>query len=73
MLVAFGAYNRYRLLPALSVGSDPTAARAALRTTVRREVGVMTLVILLGGLLSYVSPPAHADVRSPSSTPDAHP
>ena len=54
VLVAFGAYHRYRLLPRLA----PTAAATALslRASVRAEVGVMLLVILIGGLLAYVPP-----------------
>lgn len=57
-LIAFGAYNRQRLVPRL-VGdtvSDVTDT-GSLRTSVRREIVVMIVVILIGGLLAYVPPP----------------
>jgi copper transport protein len=65
-LVAFGAYHRYRVLPSLheeiaratdtGSGRTETVWHATLRRSVWREVGVMTIVIMLGGLLAYVSP-----------------
>ena len=72
VLVAFGAYNRLRVLPRLADGTLASAARGSLRLTVRREVAVMTIVILLGGLLSYVSPPAGAGPASHTNGSDAH-
>jgi putative copper export protein len=53
--VLFGAHHRYRVLPRLA---ERTVADALARS-LRREVAVMSLVILLGGLLAYVAPPAH--------------
>lgn len=60
-LVAFGAYHRYRVLPRLAQLAQVAQASAAdrLAVTMRRELAVMGAVILLGGLLSYTSPPAH--------------
>jgi putative copper export protein len=56
VLVLFGVWHRYVLLPrAASVGG---AGR--LRRSVWYELGVMALVILIGGLLAYVSPPEAA-------------
>ena len=55
VLVAFGAYHRFRVIPALTVES---ATPARMAVTVRRELVTMVVVILLGGLLAYV-PPAH--------------
>jgi putative copper export protein len=55
VLVLFGAHHRYRVLPRLA---ERTVADALARS-LRREVAVMSLVILLGGLLAYVAPPAH--------------
>jgi copper transport protein len=52
VLVAFGAYHRYALVPRLSLA----AALARLRRTVGLESSVMLLVILVGGLLAYVPP-----------------
>jgi copper transport protein len=52
VLLCFGAYHRYKLMPRLIDGV--TGAR--LRDSVRFEVGVFILVVLLGGLLAYISP-----------------
>lgn len=56
ILVLFGAYHKFVLVPR---AADPATA-AKLRRSVRYEVAVMTFVILLGGLLAYISPPEHA-------------
>jgi putative copper resistance protein D len=53
-LVAFGAYNRSRLLPALAAGAEP----GALRRSTRRELALMLAVSLVAGVLAYVPPPA---------------
>ena len=55
MLVLFGAYHRFRVLPKLS---DATVADG-FTLSLRREIVVMWLIILVGGLLAYVSPPIH--------------
>jgi len=56
VLVAFGAYNRQRIIPRLT--TEPNAANVSvLRSSVRRELVVVAIVILLGGLLAYVPPP----------------
>ena len=56
VLVAFGAYNRQRIIPQLT--TEPNAANVSvLRSSVRRELVVVAIVILLGGLLAYVPPP----------------
>jgi copper transport protein len=52
-LVAFGAYNRRRLLPRMAAGADP----AALRRSTRRELALMLLTSLVAGVLAYVPPP----------------
>jgi putative copper export protein len=56
LLIGFGAYHRRRIIPRL--GSDDGASIARLQTSVAREVVVFSAVILLGGLLAYLSPPA---------------
>ncbi|CAN5829531.1 hypothetical protein BH20GEM1_BH20GEM1_03460 [soil metagenome] len=53
-LVAFGAYNRRRLMPALAEGGDPDA----LRGSTRRELVLMLAVSLVAGVLAYVPPPS---------------
>lgn len=61
-LMALGALNRFRLIPALGIAGH--AQR--LHSTVGREVSIMILVALLGGVLSYLSPPeSQPDVAQP--------
>jgi copper transport protein len=55
VLVLFGAYHRYRVLPKL--GQPGIADDFA--SSLRKEVLVMSLVILVGGLLAYIPPPQH--------------
>jgi copper transport protein len=55
VLVLFGAHHRYRVLPRLADADAPEELARSLRT----EVAVMSIVILLGGVLAYVAPPAH--------------
>ena len=62
-LMAFGAYHRFRVMPALARHS---ATPVRMVVTLRRELATMIVVILLGGLLAYV-PPA----RSLHSPPGA--
>ena len=58
ILVGFGAYHRRTLLRL----ADDRDGRVALQfqSTLRREIAVLWLVVLLGGFLGYVSPPATA-------------
>ena len=67
-LAAFGAYHRQRLMPRLATGARNATDVGVLRASVAREVIVIAIVILLGGLLAYVPPPAEggADMSSPS-------
>ena len=53
VLALFGAYHKFVLVPRAAA---PDAA-SGLRRSVRYEIAVMIFVILLGGLLAYVSPP----------------
>ena len=55
VLVLFGAYHRFRVLPRLA----EAGAADGFTRTLRTEVLVMSLVILVGGLLAYVPPPQH--------------
>ena len=52
ILVCYGAYNRYFLLPRFTTGGS-----VRLRSSVRQEIFVMTLVVLMGGFLAYIPPP----------------
>jgi copper transport protein len=51
-LGAFGAYHRYKLLPRLTAVSG-----GVLQKSVKREIAVMILVVMLGGFLAYVPTP----------------
>jgi copper transport protein len=55
VLVLFGAYHRFRVLPRLS----DAAVAEGFTLSLRREIVIMSLIILVGGLLAYVSPPIH--------------
>jgi copper transport protein len=55
LLVLFGAYHRFRVLPRLA---DEAVAQG-FTLSLRREIVVMSVLVLLGGLLAYLSPPTH--------------
>ena len=57
-LVAFGAYHRQRLMPQVVATLTAVTGARVLRASVVREVIVIAIVILLGGLLAYVPPPS---------------
>jgi putative copper export protein len=64
ILVAYGAYNRFSLLPNL----ERAGATAKLARTVRQELIIVTIVILIGGFLAYVpTPPAPQSSLSAST------
>jgi copper transport protein len=58
ILVAFGAYHRRRVLPRARAAD--LSAVSLLQSSVARELVVFSAVILLGGLLAYLSPPISA-------------
>lgn len=70
LLIGFGAWHRFRVLPSLAVRADREAA-ASLRVSVSREIVVFWLVILLGGFLAYLSPPKPANAIGVPRTPAA--
>jgi copper transport protein len=57
ILVAFGAYHRQRVLPRIADGAADTAV-AGFRRSLRAEIVVFAIVILLGGLVAYIPPSA---------------
>jgi copper transport protein len=66
VLAAFGARHRYRLLPRLAAAQGG----GELLRSVRAEVAVMLLVVLIGGFLAYVPPPsAPPPARTPAGSP----
>ncbi len=64
VLAGFGAHHRLRVLPTLAADD---AMQTRFTATLRRELGVMAVLVFLGGLLAYVpTPPIVAAVDSPS-------
>jgi len=55
ILVLFGAHHRFRIMPRLAEAGVADGFTRTLRT----EVLVLSLVILIGGLLAYIPPPQH--------------
>jgi len=55
VLILFGAYHRFRVLPRLT----EVAVAEGFPVSLRREIAVMSLLVLLGGLLAHLSPPMH--------------
>jgi putative copper export protein len=53
-LISFGAYNRFRLIPALDAGA---AGARPLRKSVRLEIIVVMVTVLIAVVLSQVPPP----------------
>jgi copper transport protein len=64
ILVGFGAYNRYGLLPTL----DATDGPKKLSRSVRVEVVVLTMIILIGGFLAYEPTPMLPQTAASSAT-----
>jgi copper transport protein len=62
-LVAFGAYHRKRVLPRLAESGTAESFRGSLG----REIAVMVAVVLLGGFLGYVPPPASTAQAIPAA------
>jgi copper transport protein len=69
-LVAFGAYHRLRVMPRVAATVTAVTGARVLRASVVREVILIAVVILLGGLLAYVPPPSEGglDMSSHEST-----
>ena len=64
-LIGFGAYHRYRIMPRVMMGADVGGIFAA---SLKREIAVLWLVVVLGGLLAYVSPPAAGAQQQTTTT-----
>jgi putative copper export protein len=54
ILVGFGRHNRFNLLPQL----DAVGGTARLSTSLKQEIAVVAVVILIGGFLAYVPTPS---------------
>jgi copper transport protein len=64
ILIGFGAYNRYGLLPQL----DATNGPKRLSRSVKMEIAVLTLIILIGGFLAYEPTPPVPKSASSATT-----
>jgi copper transport protein len=64
-LIGFGWYHRFRVVPNLTHGKS--ARTTSFLSSLRAELAVLWLVVLLGGLLGYASPPATARAQPTSS------
>jgi copper transport protein len=53
LLVSFGAYHRFKLIPAIAAGAPSESFRAS----VRRETVLLIAVIFIGGFMAYVPTP----------------
>ena len=63
ILIGFGAYNRYALLPRL----DATDGARNLSRSVRMEIAVLVTIILIGGFLAYEPTPPRPTTASTSA------
>jgi putative copper export protein len=66
LLVLFGAYHKFRIVPRLAEESVARGFRGSLRT----ELGVMFAVVLLGGLLAYLPPSDEPTAEPPTALSD---
>ena len=57
VLLCFGAYHRYRVMPVL----HSPAGELSMKRSLRIEIIVMLLVTMLGGFLAYVPTPHMMD------------
>lgn len=64
-LVAFGTYHRLRVMPRLLMGAN---VGAVFTSSLKREIAILWLVVVLGGLLAYVSPPAAGGAQPQTPT-----
>jgi copper transport protein len=64
VLVGFGVYNRFKLLPRI----DEAGAAGRLSRSVRMEIVIVTIVILVGGFLAYVPTPPTPESPLSAST-----
>jgi putative copper export protein len=54
VLIGLGAFNRFLLLPAI----EDSSVRPALSRTVKQEIAIVLILIVIGGFLAYVPTPS---------------
>jgi len=66
ILIGYGVYNRFRLLPRI----DESQAGPGLSRSVRQEIVIIIVLITIGGFLAYVPTPSapHAEAASNTAT-----
>jgi copper transport protein len=60
VLIGLGAFNRFLLLPAV----DDSGVRPALARTVKQEIAIVIILIMIGGFLAYVPTPPTPQVST---------
>lgn len=69
-LVCYGAHHKFRVLPRLQ--SD-AATPGRFAGTLRQELALMAIVLVVGGLLAYVPPPSASTATTTAQASHAHP
>jgi putative copper export protein len=64
VLIGLGAFNRFLLLPAI----EDQSVRPALSRTVKQEIAIVMILIVIGGFLAYVPTPPEAQSVSSLQT-----
>jgi len=67
-MIAFGAYNRYRLIPRAAETGDPAAAFRKLTWNVRNETAIGATVLVLAAILASLTPAVSVFARSSEFT-----
>lgn len=65
VLAGFGVFHRFRVMPRLLSG-DRSSTAERFTGSLRREIAVIWIVVVLGGFLAYTSPPTAATSSQPS-------
>jgi copper transport protein len=68
VLLAFGAHHRYRVLPRMHANAAALHPSPSFRASLSRELAVFAIVVMLGGVLAYVSPPHPESAHQPAHT-----
>lgn len=64
VLIGLGAFNRFLLLPAI----EDVSIRPALSRTVKQEIAIVLILIVIGGFLAYVPTPPEPEAVSSLQT-----
>lgn len=64
ILIGFGIYNRYKLMPTV----ETTDVQRKLSRSVKLELAIMTVVIMISGFLAYVPTPPTPQTAIPAVT-----